>query len=66
MLRIIFLLTSGVFGGIGFAFSAIFLVLNIAAVDAEQWQYTPDLTIKNRNNLTDIFLKSSWRTINKK
>lgn len=66
VLRIIFLLTSGVFGGIGFAFSAIFLVLNIAAVDAEQWQYTPDLTIKNRNNLTDIFLKSSWRTINKK
>ena len=65
-MRDVTLLHRALFGGIGFAFSAIFLVLNIAAVDAEQWQYTPDLTIKNRNNLTDIFLKSSWRTINKK
>lgn len=65
-LRIIFLLTSGVFGGIGFAFSAIFLVLNIVSVDVEEWHNIAVSTGQNRNKLIDTFLKSSWRTINKK
>ena len=64
-LRVLFLLASGIFGGTGFAFSAVFLVLNIAMVDTDKWQYTPYITVYNIKRLKDIFLKSSWRTLNK-
>ncbi|MBE6878419.1 MAG: spore germination protein [Ruminococcaceae bacterium] len=66
VLRIVFLLFSGVFGGIGFAFSCIFLMFNIINVNAAGTSYIPQITIRDKSTLTDIFLKSSWRTINRK
>ena len=63
-LRIIFLITSGVFGAVGFAFSCVFLALNIAAVNTEDGCYTPPLTEK-KINFKDIIFKSSWRNLNK-
>ena len=65
ILRVIFLLCSGVFGAIGFAFATVFLVLNIISVDSGEWQYTPALSVYNIKKLKDIFFKSSWRTLNK-
>ena len=66
VLRIVFLLLSGLFGAIGFAFSVVFLILNIINVNAAGKSYIPQITEKNRVYLLDIFLKSSWRTINKR
>lgn len=65
-LRIIFLLASGVFGAVGFAFSCIFLMFNIISVDAEGGMFIPVATGINKTQITDIFFKSSWRTINSK
>ena len=66
MLRIVFLLLSGIFGGVGFAFSCIFLMFNIANVNAGGESFIPNINVKNKSSLIDVFLKSSWRTINKK
>ena len=66
VLRVIFLILSGMFGGLGFAFGCVFLVLNIINVNAAGKSYIPNITPDNKSNLTDIFLKSSWRTINNK
>ena len=66
VLRIIFLLLSGVFGGVGFAFACLLMMLNIVNVNAAGKSYIPKITFSNRKQLTDIFLKSSWRTINRK
>lgn len=65
VLRMLFLVLSGFFGGIGFTFSVIFLLVNIVTVEAEQESYLPTLTLKNKNFLIDTFFKSSWRNINK-
>lgn len=64
--RIVFLLLSGLFGGVGFAFSSLLLILNIINVNAAGKSYLPKITADNKNQLIDIFLKSSWRTINRK
>ncbi len=66
VLRIVFLILSGIFGGIGFAFSCIFLMINIINVNAAGKSYIPQITLQDKTKLTDIFLKSSWRTINNK
>ena len=66
VLRIVFLLLSGLFGATGFAFSVVFLILNIINVNAAGESYIPQITEKNRMYLLDIFFKSSWRTINKR
>lgn len=66
VMRIIFLLFSGLFGGIGFAFGCVFLMLNIVSVNAAGESYIPKLKNEEKSELTDIFLKSSWRTLNKK
>ena len=66
VMRIIFLLFSGLLGGIGFAFGCIFLMLNIVSVNAAGESYIPKLKNEEKSELTDIFLKSSWRTLNKK
>jgi len=66
VLRIVFLLLSGVFGGVGFAFSCVFLMFNIANVNAAGESYIPNVSGENKSSLTDIFLKSSWRTLNEK
>lgn len=65
VLRILFLLMSGIFGGSGFAFCCILLAFSVANVNAAGKSYMPVLTRKNMPNLKDVFLKSSWRTINK-
>ncbi|MEG3029924.1 MAG: spore germination protein [Oscillospiraceae bacterium] len=65
ILRIIFLVLSGLFGGIGFTFSLLILMLNIVNVKSENQSYLPKLTVKNKSFLLDTFLKSSWRNINK-
>lgn len=65
-LRIIFLINSGIFGAVGFAFSCVYLIINIVSVNAAGKTYTPEATIQNINQMKDIFFKSSWRTINKK
>ncbi len=64
-LRIVFLLLSGLFGGIGFAFSTVFLIINIVNVEAGKENFIPEITKPRSYNLKDIFLKSSWRTINR-
>lgn len=64
-LRIIFLVASGLWGAVGFAFSCVFLALNIAAVNTGKNSFIPVFTAENMGKLTDIFLKSSWRTLNK-
>ena len=64
-LRIIFLVASGLWGAVGFAFSFVFLALNIAAVNTGKNSFIPGFTAENMGKLTDIFLKSSWRTLNK-
>lgn len=64
ILRIIFLCLSGIFGGVGFAFAVVFLILNITNVNAAGKSYI--YQISKKNNLFDIFFKSSWRTINRK
>lgn len=66
ILRISFLLLSGIFGGIGFAFSCVLLMLNIVNVNAAGESYIPKITTQNKSTIVDIFFKSSWRTINKK
>ncbi|MBQ6896031.1 MAG: spore germination protein [Oscillospiraceae bacterium] len=66
VLRIVFLIVSGVFGGLGFAFCCVFLMLNIVNVNAAGISYFPKITAENKGELTDIFLKSSWRSLNRK
>ncbi|MBQ7816773.1 MAG: spore germination protein, partial [Oscillospiraceae bacterium] len=65
-LKIIFLFASGLFGGVGFAFSCIFLVLNIVSVNAAGKNYIPNNVLTDRQRFIDTLFKSSWRTINKK
>lgn len=64
VLRIAFLLMSGIFGGTGFAFCCVMLFFSIANVNAAGKSYTPRITKENGKQLKDIFLKSSWRTLN--
>ena len=64
-LRIIFLLFSGCFGAWGFAFCCVFLAFNIAKVNSETVDFAPEFTSENNVKLKDVFLKSSWRNINK-
>lgn len=64
VLRILFLVCSGFFGGIGFTFSVLFLLFNIVNVKANGQSFVPKLTYKNKKLLVDAFLKSSWRNIN--
>ena len=65
-LRIVFLLLSGLFGATGFAFSVLLLIFNIVNVNAAGKSYLPQFIRVNKNILVDIFLKSSWRTINRR
>lgn len=64
ILRISFLCLSGIFGGIGFVFGVVLFVLNITNVNAAGKSYI--YQISKKNDLFDVFFKSSWRTINKK
>lgn len=66
LLRILFLLLSGLFGATGFAFSVIFLIFNIVNVNAAGKSYIPQISMEQKEKLIDIFLKSSWRTLNKR
>lgn len=66
ILRIVFLLMSGIFGGAGFAFSVVFLIFNISNVNGAGKSFVPQINLKNRDKLIDIILKSSWRTINRR
>lgn len=66
VLRILFLLLSGMFGSVGIAFAMLLLIFNIVNVNAAGKSYLPKITSDNKTNLTDIFFKSSWRTINRK
>lgn len=65
VLRIIFLVASGVGGAAGFAFSVVFLAINISSVDAEGKEYLSLYSVKRKGRIKDIILKSSWRTLNK-
>jgi len=66
VLRIIFLILSGLFGALGFAFSVLLLIYNVVNVNAAGKCYLPQFTSDNKNILADIFFKSSWRTINRR
>ena len=66
VLRIVFLLLSGLFGATGFAFSVLLLIFNVVNVNAAGKSYLPQFIRDNKNILVDIFLKSSWRTINRR
>lgn len=65
-LRILFLLVSGLFGGFGFAFCCVFLVMNIVNVNCAGKGYFPKIAACNKSQIMDIFFKSSWRTLNKR
>ena len=66
ILRIVFLLLCGVSGGVGFAFATVFLIFNVANVNAAGKSFMPQITAKNKSKLLDVFFKSSWRTINRR
>lgn len=64
-LRITFLVVSGIWGAVGFAFCCVFLAINISAVNTEDGGFMAVTAGQNDMKLTDIFFKSSWRTLNK-
>ena len=65
VLRIMFLLLSGIFGVIGFTFSVLFIILNIIKVNAENEEFVYPYSMYENKLFKDIIFKSSWRTINK-
>lgn len=65
-LRIIFLVLCGLFGAFGFSFACVFLILNIAMVNAEGLGYISCKNTNGSKNILDVLFKSSWRTINKR
>ncbi|MBQ5783327.1 MAG: spore germination protein, partial [Oscillospiraceae bacterium] len=65
VLRIVFMVMSGIFGITGFAFSVVFLLVNITNVNAAGKSFVPDMT-SNSKEMIDVIFKSSWRTINRR
>ena len=65
VLRIMFLLLSGIFGVIGFTFSVLFIIFNIIKVNAENEEFVYPYSMYENKLFKDIIFKSSWRTINK-